>query len=113
MKAARIQRFGPANLITIDDLPRPEVGAGELLVRVKAAGLVIGMLSSERAKLRARPYHSFSDPSFQESSKQSELERLGSRLVTKSTGQQMSFSRVDTQNVHCRPLDGWPESRKL
>src|SRR5262252_8095683 len=39
MKAARIQRFGPANLITIDDLARPEAGAGELLVRVKAAGV--------------------------------------------------------------------------
>ena len=39
MKAARIQRFGPANLITIDDLPRPEAGAGELLVRFKAAGV--------------------------------------------------------------------------
>src|SRR5215469_3656842 len=39
MKAARIQRFGPANLISIDDLPRPEAGAGELLVRVKAAGV--------------------------------------------------------------------------
>jgi len=47
MKAARVQRFGPANLITIDDLPRPEAGAGELLVRVKAAG--VGH-SSDRAK---------------------------------------------------------------
>ena len=37
MKAARIQRLGPANLITMDDLPLPEAGAGELLVRVKAA----------------------------------------------------------------------------
>src|SRR5215813_1749598 len=39
MKAAQIQRFGPASVITIDDLPRPEPGAGELLVRVKAAGV--------------------------------------------------------------------------
>src|SRR5215469_1795187 len=39
MKAARIQRFGPANLISIDDLPRPEVGPGALLVRVRAAGV--------------------------------------------------------------------------
>jgi len=39
MKAARIQRLGPANLITMDDLPLPEAGAGELLVRVKAAGV--------------------------------------------------------------------------
>ena len=39
MKAARIQRFGPASAITIDDLAQPEPGAGELLVRVKAAGV--------------------------------------------------------------------------
>src|SRR5215813_729452 len=39
MKAARIQRFGPASVITIDDLLRPEPGHGELLVRVRAAGV--------------------------------------------------------------------------
>src|SRR5499433_665628 len=39
MKAARIQQFGPASVITIDDLAQPEPGAGELLVRVKAAGV--------------------------------------------------------------------------
>jgi NADPH:quinone reductase-like Zn-dependent oxidoreductase len=39
MKAARVLRFGPPNVITIDDLPRPDPGAGELLVRVRAAGV--------------------------------------------------------------------------
>ena len=39
MKAARVLRFGPPSVITIDDLPRPEPGAGELLVRVRAAGV--------------------------------------------------------------------------
>ena len=39
MKAARILRFGPPNVITIEDVPRPEPGAGQLLVRVKAAGI--------------------------------------------------------------------------
>jgi NADPH:quinone reductase-like Zn-dependent oxidoreductase len=39
MKAARVLRFGPPNVITIDDLPRPEPGSGQLLVRVKAAGV--------------------------------------------------------------------------
>jgi NADPH:quinone reductase-like Zn-dependent oxidoreductase len=39
MKAARIVRFGPPNVITNDDLPRPEPAAGQLLVRVKAAGV--------------------------------------------------------------------------
>ena len=39
MKAARILRFGPPNVITNDDVPRPQPKTGELLVRVKAAGV--------------------------------------------------------------------------
>lgn len=39
MKVARILRFGPPNVITNDDLPRPEPAAGQLLIRVKAAGV--------------------------------------------------------------------------
>ena len=39
MKAARVPRFGPPNVITNDDLPRPDPAAGQLLVRVKAAGV--------------------------------------------------------------------------
>ena len=39
MKAARVLRFGPPSVIEIDDLPRPEPAAGQLLVHVKAAGV--------------------------------------------------------------------------
>lgn len=39
MKAARLLRFGPPDVIRNDDLPRPEPGSGQLLVRVKAAGV--------------------------------------------------------------------------
>jgi NADPH:quinone reductase-like Zn-dependent oxidoreductase len=39
MKAAQILRFGPPGVIMIDDLPRPEPAAGQLLVHVKAAGV--------------------------------------------------------------------------
>jgi NADPH:quinone reductase-like Zn-dependent oxidoreductase len=39
MKAARVLRFGPPSVITNDDVPKPEPGAGQLLVRVKAAGV--------------------------------------------------------------------------
>lgn len=39
MKAARILRFGPPGVITYDDLPQPQPGARQLLVRVKAAGV--------------------------------------------------------------------------
>lgn len=39
MKAARILRFGPPDVIVNDDLARPQTGDGQLLVRVKAAGV--------------------------------------------------------------------------
>jgi NADPH:quinone reductase-like Zn-dependent oxidoreductase len=39
MKAARILQLGPPNVITIYDMPRPEPAAGQLLIRVKAAGV--------------------------------------------------------------------------
>src|SRR5690349_22717723 len=39
MKAARVLRFGPPSVITYDDLPQPEPCVGQLLVRVKAAGV--------------------------------------------------------------------------
>ena len=39
MKVARILRLGPPNVITNDDVPRPQPTAGQLLVRVKAVGV--------------------------------------------------------------------------
>jgi NADPH:quinone reductase-like Zn-dependent oxidoreductase len=39
MKAARIHRFGPPNVIVLDELPRPVPGADEVSVRVASAGV--------------------------------------------------------------------------
>lgn len=39
MKAARVLRFGQPDVIANVDLPRPEPAGGQLLVRVKAAGV--------------------------------------------------------------------------
>src|SRR5258708_4217309 len=39
MKAERILRFCPPSVITNDHVPQPEPAAGQLLVRVKAAGV--------------------------------------------------------------------------
>src|SRR4051812_13077346 len=39
MKVAQVLQFGPPSVITNDDLPRPDPGPGQLLVRVKAAGV--------------------------------------------------------------------------
>ncbi|HTI41421.1 MAG TPA: NADP-dependent oxidoreductase [Vicinamibacterales bacterium] len=39
MKAARIHRFGPPDVIIVEDIPRPSPAAREVLVRVAAAGV--------------------------------------------------------------------------
>jgi NADPH:quinone reductase-like Zn-dependent oxidoreductase len=39
MKTARIRKFGGPEVVVIDDLSRPNPGTGELLVRVRAAGV--------------------------------------------------------------------------
>jgi len=39
MKAARIHKFGPPEVVVVDELARPNPSAGELLVRVRAAGV--------------------------------------------------------------------------
>jgi NADPH:quinone reductase-like Zn-dependent oxidoreductase len=39
MKALRFHTFGPPSVLAIEEVPPPEPGPGEVLVRVKAAGL--------------------------------------------------------------------------
>ena len=39
MKAARIHRFGPPDVIEVEDVPLPHPATGEVLVRVSAAGV--------------------------------------------------------------------------
>jgi NADPH:quinone reductase-like Zn-dependent oxidoreductase len=39
MKATRIHRFGPPEVIELEEIPRPEPGENEVLVRVEAAGV--------------------------------------------------------------------------
>lgn len=39
MKANRVNRFGPPDVIAFEDVARPVAGEGEVLVRVRAAGV--------------------------------------------------------------------------
>ncbi|HEX9145651.1 MAG TPA: NADP-dependent oxidoreductase [Candidatus Binatia bacterium] len=39
MKAVRIHSFGPPEVLLLEEVPKPEPGTGEVLVRVKAAGV--------------------------------------------------------------------------
>ncbi|HEX5022840.1 MAG TPA: NADP-dependent oxidoreductase [Candidatus Binatia bacterium] len=39
MKAVRVHSFGPPEVMLLEDVPKPEPGAGEVVVQVKAAGI--------------------------------------------------------------------------
>ncbi len=39
MRAALFQRYGPPEVLKLDDYPRPEIGRREVLIRVHAAGI--------------------------------------------------------------------------
>jgi NADPH:quinone reductase-like Zn-dependent oxidoreductase len=39
MKAVRIHSFGGPEVVTVEELPKPKPGPGEVLIRVEAAGV--------------------------------------------------------------------------
>ncbi|MEK7204439.1 MAG: NADPH:quinone reductase, partial [candidate division NC10 bacterium] len=39
MKAIRVHEFGGPNVLRLDEVPNPKPGPGQVLVRVKAAGV--------------------------------------------------------------------------
>lgn len=57
MRAARIERFGGPEVVEVQDVPVPEPGAGEVLVRVAAAGVAPwdAIIRDGRSKVSPRP----------------------------------------------------------
>jgi NADPH:quinone reductase-like Zn-dependent oxidoreductase len=57
MKAARIHRFGSPDVILVEDIPRPSPAAGEVLVRVAAAGVAPwdALIREGRSKVSGPP----------------------------------------------------------
>jgi NADPH:quinone reductase-like Zn-dependent oxidoreductase len=75
MKAVRFDEYGPASVLDVRDVPIPEAGPGQVLIRVKAAGINPG-----EAKIRDGALHALwpaTFPSGQGSDFAGVVERLG------------------------------------
>lgn len=92
MKAARVLRFGPPNVIINDDLPRPEPAAGQLLVRVKAAGVGNWDALIREGKVELQPLPLILGSELSGIVESIGAEVSGFKLATKYTGQQTSNS---------------------
>lgn len=55
MKAARVLRFGPPSVISYDDVRRPEPGPGQLLVRLRGAGVGNWDALTREGKVQLQP----------------------------------------------------------
>lgn len=53
MRAVRYTRYGPPEVLRVDDVPTPRPGPGEVLVEVRAASVDAGELAFREGRLRA------------------------------------------------------------
>ena len=114
MKAVRFDEYGGADVLKVADVPVPDPGAGQVLVRVKAAGINPG-----EAKIREGLLHALwpaTFPSGQGSDLAGVVDRLGPGVTTAAAGDevigwvdtrsaQAEYAVVDADNLASKPAD--------
>jgi NADPH:quinone reductase-like Zn-dependent oxidoreductase len=114
MKAVRFDEYGGADVLKVADVPVPDPGAGQVLVRVKAAGINPG-----EAKIREGLLHALwpaTFPSGQGSDLAGVVDRLGPGVTTAAAGDevigwvdtrsaQAEYAVVDAGNLAGKPAD--------
>jgi len=96
MKAVRFDEYGDVDVLTVADVPVPDPGAGQVLVRVRAAGINPG-----EAKIREGLLHSMwpaTFPSGQGSDLAGVVDRLGPGVTTATAGDEV-IGWVDTRSA--------------
>ena len=114
MKAVRFDEYGDVDVLTVADVPVPDPGAGQVLVRVKAAGINPGEAKIREGLLHARWPATF--PSGQGSDLAGVVDRLGPGVTTAAAGNevigwvdtrsaQAEYAVVDADNLASKPAD--------
>jgi NADPH:quinone reductase len=108
MKAIRVHEFGAPEVMRIEDVPEPKPGAGELLVRVKAAGVnpvEAYIRSGGYAVKPALPYTPGSDGA-------GTVEAIGEGVAKVSPGARVyvhgSLSGTYAELALCKESQVWP-----
>jgi NADPH:quinone reductase-like Zn-dependent oxidoreductase len=95
MKAVRFDEYGPVGVLDVRDVPVPEPGPGEVLVRVKAAGINPGEAKIREGELHARWPATF--PSGQGTDFAGVVDKLGPDVTTAAIGEDV-IGWVDTRS---------------
>jgi NADPH:quinone reductase-like Zn-dependent oxidoreductase len=114
MKAVRFDEYGDVDVLRVADVPVPDPGAGQVLVRVRAAGINPGETKIREGLLHARWPATF--PSGQGSDLAGVVERLGPGVTTVAAGDevigwvdtrsaQAEYAVVDASNLASKPAE--------
>jgi NADPH:quinone reductase-like Zn-dependent oxidoreductase len=101
MKAVRFDEYGSVDVLDVRDVPVPEPGAGQVLVRVRAAGINPGEAKIRDGALHARYPATF--PSGEGSDFAGVVDKLGPGVTTVATGDEV-IGWVDTRSSHAEYL---------
>ena len=97
MRAVRFGEYGPVGVLRVEDVPRPEPGAGQVLVRVRAAGINPGEAKIRDGLTRDRFPVTF--PSGEGSDLAGVVERVSPDVSTVRAGEAV-IGWVDTRSSH-------------
>jgi NADPH:quinone reductase-like Zn-dependent oxidoreductase len=114
MKAVRFDEYGDVDVLRVADVPVPDPGAGQVLVRVKAASINPGEAKIREGLLHARWPATF--PSGQGSDLAGVVERLGPGVTAVAAGDevigwvdtrsaQAEYAVVDADNLAGKPAE--------